>query len=117
MSTGLRRPSVMLKEKVFSGLSGWAMVGVLIAGVAGVIIGVVLIASSEPDPSPGYIFAAAVLVVIDLVCWRGLTVVNPNTARVVMLFGRYHGTVKTPGLRWVNPLTVRRIVSLKVRNF
>ena len=107
----------MLKEKVFSGLSGWAMVGVLIAGVAGVIIGVVLIASSEPDPSPGYIFAAAVLVVIDLVCWRGLTVVNPNTARVVMLFGRYHGTIKTPGLRWVNPLTARRFVSLRVRNF
>jgi len=107
----------MLKEKVFSGLSGWAMVGVLIAGVVGVILGVVTIASNDPDPSPAVILAAAVLVVIDLVCWRGLTVVNPNTARVVMLFGRYHGTIKTPGLRWVNPLTARRFVSLRVRNF
>jgi len=54
---------------------------------------------------------------VDLVCWRGLTVVQPNTARVILLFGRYQGTIKTPGLRWVNPFTVRRFVSLRIRNF
>ena len=107
----------MLKEKVISGLSGWAMVGVLIAGVAGVVLGVAAIASREPDPSPALILAAVILIVVDLVCWRGLIVVNPNTASVVLLFGRYVGTVKRTGLRWVNPLTMRRFVSLRVRNF
>jgi regulator of protease activity HflC (stomatin/prohibitin superfamily) len=102
----------MLKEKVVTGLSGWVMVAVLAAvGVAGVV-GLVTV-----EPSPASIGSIVVLLVLDLICWRGLTVVNPNTARVILLFGRYQGTIKTSGLRWVNPLTVRRFVSLKVRNF
>jgi len=102
----------MLKEKVITGLSGWVMVAVLAAGV---LLGVWALANV--DPSPAAIAAIVVLLAADLVGWRGRTVVNPNTARVVLLFGRYKGTIKTPGLRWVNPLTVRRFVSLKVRNF
>jgi len=102
----------MLREKVITGLSGWAMVAVLTAGA---IVGIALIAN--PEESPVAIAAGVILLVIDLICWRGLTVVNPNTARVVLLFGRYQGTLKTAGLRWVNPLTVRRFISLKVRNF
>ena len=47
----------------------------------------------------------------------GLFVVNPNEGRVIQLFGKYVGTVKTPGLRWNNPFTTRRKVSLRVRNF
>jgi hypothetical protein len=35
---------------------------------------------------------------------------------VVQLFGRYRGTIRTDGLRWVNPLTTRRRVSTRVRN-
>jgi regulator of protease activity HflC (stomatin/prohibitin superfamily) len=104
----------MLKEKVFPGLSGWTMVAVLIAGAIGAILMFVAAATVENAP---LMIAAIVLLVLDLIGWRGLTVVNPNTARVVMLFGRYHGTIKTPGLRWVNPLTARRFVSLRVRNF
>jgi regulator of protease activity HflC (stomatin/prohibitin superfamily) len=107
----------MLKEKVISGLSGWTMVGVLIAGVVAVVLAIVAIANGDPDPSPGLILGAFILIAVDLVCWRGLIVVNPNTASVVLLFGRYVGTVKQPGLRWVNPLTARRFVSLRVRNF
>src|SRR6187402_2172454 len=103
----------MLKEKLFSGLSGWLMVAVLIAGVLAAILA---IGVAQDNNAPLTIVGILVLVV-DLVCWRGLTVVNPNTARVVLLFGRYVGTLKASGLRWVNPLTVRRIVSLKVRNF
>ena len=107
----------MLKEKVISGLSGWTMVAVLIAGVVLAVLAIVSVSSGEVDPNPAVVVALFVLILVDLVCWRGLTVVNPNTARVVMLFGRYQGTIKTPGLRWVNPLTMRRFVSLRVRNF
>jgi regulator of protease activity HflC (stomatin/prohibitin superfamily) len=102
----------MLKEKVITGLSGWVMVAVLIAGG---IAGVLALVSVEPAPATIAVIVA--LVVVDVICWRGLTVVNPNTARVVLLFGRYQGTIKIAGLRWVNPFTVRRFVSLKVRNF
>ena len=54
---------------------------------------------------------------LDVLCWFGLIVINPNTAKAMLLFGDYRGTIKDPGFWWVNPLTVRRTVSLKVRNF
>jgi regulator of protease activity HflC (stomatin/prohibitin superfamily) len=46
----------------------------------------------------------------------GLTAVKPGEARVVQLFGGYRGTVRTTGLRWVNPFAVRRRVSIRIRN-
>ena len=47
----------------------------------------------------------------------GLTVVNPNEAKVVQFFGRYIGSVSEPGFFSVLPLTDRRSISLRVRNF
>jgi regulator of protease activity HflC (stomatin/prohibitin superfamily) len=46
----------------------------------------------------------------------GLTSVTPGQARVVQLFGRYVGTVRTSGLRWVNPFSRRLTVSTRLRN-
>jgi len=48
--------------------------------------------------------------------FHGLTAVVPGEARVLQLFGAYRGTVRTSGLRWVNPFTKRRRVSTRVRN-
>jgi regulator of protease activity HflC (stomatin/prohibitin superfamily) len=105
----------MLQEKVIKGFSGWAMVAVLAAGlVAGVAL---LVGLPEVRETPWMIGAIALGLVIDGICWNGFTVINPNTAKVVLLFGDYQGSVKEPGFRWVNPLTARRLVSLKVRNF
>src|SRR5688572_8661394 len=105
----------MLKERVITGLSGWTMVAILvatpIAGVAGLAV------FGSGDAPPIYVVGLVLLLVLDLIGWRGLTIVHPNTARVIQLFGRYQGTIKTAGLRWVNPFTVRRLVSLRVRNF
>src|SRR4030095_2044960 len=103
----------MLQEKVISGNSGWAMVGVLTTGILAAVATIIVVQDSEPL----LIVAAVLVLVVDAVCWNGLTVVNPNTAKVVQLFGQYQGSIKTPGFRWVNPLTSRRTVSLKVRNF
>ncbi|POX51474.1 hypothetical protein C3489_19755 [Streptomyces sp. Ru71] len=46
----------------------------------------------------------------------GLNMVAPGEARVVQLFGRYRGTIREDGLRWVNPLTSREKISTRVRN-
>jgi regulator of protease activity HflC (stomatin/prohibitin superfamily) len=51
------------------------------------------------------------------VAFGGLTPVNPNEARALVLFGHYAGTVRIQGLQWVNPFTQRRRISVKVRNF
>jgi regulator of protease activity HflC (stomatin/prohibitin superfamily) len=52
-----------------------------------------------------------------LVLFGGLTSVQPNEARALVFFGKYTGTVHTQGLQWVNPLTERRKISVRVRNF
>jgi regulator of protease activity HflC (stomatin/prohibitin superfamily) len=46
----------------------------------------------------------------------GLTPVVPGQARVIQLFGKYRGTIRDPGLQWVNPLTHRIKVSTRIRN-
>lgn len=43
--------------------------------------------------------------------------VNPNESRVLLLFGEYKGTVKKNGLFWVNPLYIKKNISLRARNF
>ncbi len=47
----------------------------------------------------------------------GLTLVNPNKSKVLVLFGEYIGTIDKPGFWWVNPFTVRKSVSLRANNF
>jgi regulator of protease activity HflC (stomatin/prohibitin superfamily) len=105
----------MLQEKIVRGLSGWLMVVVLAGGVVG---GVVVIANSSVAQGTAWLIPIAALgLAADAVCWFGLTVVNPNTAKVMLLFGAYQGSIKEPGFWWVNPFTGRRRVSLKIRNF
>ena len=66
----------------------------------------------------GIVIGVAVLVmIVDAIASRGLTPVQPGEARVVQLFGRYNGTVRSPGLCWVNPFTERRKVSTRIRNY
>ena len=54
---------------------------------------------------------------LGLFMMRGLVLVEPNQSRVVMLFGRYKGTIRKPGFHWINPFTNRHHVTLRVRNF
>lgn len=63
------------------------------------------------------LFAWLLLLIVDLICLAGLTVLNPNEARVVTLFGVYKGSIRRAGFWWVNPLTTRRRMSLRIRNF
>lgn len=47
----------------------------------------------------------------------GFFIVQPNEARVLVLFGRYIGSVREAGFWWANPFTAKRRVSLRIRNF
>jgi regulator of protease activity HflC (stomatin/prohibitin superfamily) len=59
---------------------------------------------------------AVLLLIAALLALHGLTPVVAGEARVVQLFGRYRGTIRAPGLHWVNPLARRRRVSVRLRN-
>ena len=60
--------------------------------------------------------AGVVLVLVFLAILRGITIVTPGRAHVVQLFGNYKGTVREPGMQWVNPLSNRIPVSTRIRN-
>jgi regulator of protease activity HflC (stomatin/prohibitin superfamily) len=99
----------MLRENEIKGLPGWIMVLVFLSVIA---VSIYMLVSGTP-----LIPLWIVSILAAGSCFAGLTVVNPNEARVVLLFGVYKGSIKDPGFWWVNPLTVRRRVSLRIRNF
>jgi regulator of protease activity HflC (stomatin/prohibitin superfamily) len=104
----------MTGEKELRPLPGWLMLFVLVVVMVAAVPGLVWSAGQ----GSGLAMAGCVVVIAaDGLCFAGLIVVNPNEAKVLTLFGVYKGTVKSPGFWWVNPLTTRRRLSLRVRNF
>jgi regulator of protease activity HflC (stomatin/prohibitin superfamily) len=104
----------MALEKDIRGFPGWAVLFVLAAVLFG---GSYALVQAARDASPWAILLWSVVLVVASAGFAGLTVVNPNDAKVMTLFGVYKGSIKAPGFWWVNPLTNRRRVSLRVRNF
>jgi len=54
---------------------------------------------------------------LSLFLLPGFVLVNPNGSRVLLLFGKYIGTIKKNGLFWVNPFYTKTKISLRARNF
>jgi regulator of protease activity HflC (stomatin/prohibitin superfamily) len=57
------------------------------------------------------------VILIALVLAFGFIMVNPNGSRVLLLFGKYVGTVKQNGFYWVNPFYTKKKISLRASNF
>jgi hypothetical protein len=65
----------------------------------------------------GWLIALSLLgIAADGLILIGLTIVAPNTAKVVVLFGTYLGTLKKPGFWWVHPFARRTPISMRTRN-
>jgi regulator of protease activity HflC (stomatin/prohibitin superfamily) len=89
----------------------------LVLGIAALAVGIgLLIAGIKNNNLQGLIVLAIVLFVAAIFALRGLTPVIAGEARVVQLFGSYRGTIREPGLQWVNPFAERRGVSTRIRN-
>lgn len=92
----------------------------LLLGLLGTAAGAALIAFGAASSTTGVkvtlILLGILTVLASLTAMSGLNTVAPGEARVVQLFGRYRGTIRTDGLRWVNPLTSREKISTRVRN-
>jgi regulator of protease activity HflC (stomatin/prohibitin superfamily) len=88
--------------------SSMGYVGVLVA--LALLIGPVSIAIITENP------VWLLFLLLDLFCWIGLQIVNPNDSCVMVLFGKYTGTLKQNGFYWVNPFLVRKKISLRARN-
>ena len=63
------------------------------------------------------IVGAVVLTLVVAALSVSFYMIQPNQAAVLTLFGDYKGSDRTPGLRFANPLYLKKKVSLRVRNF
>jgi regulator of protease activity HflC (stomatin/prohibitin superfamily) len=107
--TEVEMPSPQVTERRADGLNGWVM---LLVGIAAVVAGGLLALTG----GTAIVVLRFVLIAAGVIVFVGLTPVAPGQARVVQLLGRYVGTIRTDGLRWVNPLTTRHRVSTRIRN-
>jgi hypothetical protein len=99
----------------------WSIRGAnaLVGGAVAVAGGVALLWYSHKqtaDAATALTWAGAIALIIAVLLLAGLTPVVPGQARVIQLFGKYRGTIRDPGLQWVNPFTHRIKVSTRIRN-
>lgn len=105
----------MIKEFERKGVPGLLMTPLLVTGVGAA--GALVARSADFPASPVGIIAGIVIFLASLIGFGGLLIVNPNEATVLILFGKYAGSITRDGFWWVNPFTVKKKVSRRVRNF
>ncbi|MEV5965140.1 SPFH domain-containing protein [Kribbella sp. NPDC051952] len=106
-------PAPKVTERVAWQINGWPVVLVVLILL---VAGVVQFSVGASNDSGGMIVLGIVLFVAGVILAAGLTPVSPGRARVLQILGRYAGTIRTDGLRWVNPIATRKEVSTRIRN-
>ena len=97
----------MTKEKIVVPMNGYLMLFIVLAILIGSLTATFLMENGE--------YALFIILILFLI--PGFVMVNPNGSRVLLLFGKYIGTIKQNGLFWVNPFYSKKKISLRARNF
>ena len=97
----------MTQEKIIIPANGYLMLFVTLAMLFGGIAGLLI------AKSPWFI----VLFIAAIFLLAGFVMVQPNGSRVLLLFGKYIGTIKKNGFYWVNPFFTKKKISLRASNF
>lgn len=97
----------MKEEKIIVPANGYLMLFAFLVLFIGSIVAIPL------TRSPWFILG----IVVSLVLAFGFIMVQPNGSRVLLLFGKYIGTIKQNGFYWVNPLYTKKKISLRASNF
>src|SRR5437899_8410413 len=94
-------------EQVVRVPNGWVMLVLLIAlllvDVALLVFAIKDGVETTGQPHGGLMAIAMIALPILVVLMTGFFTLQPNQARVLVLFGAYKGTVRTPGFHWGNP--------------
>ncbi len=97
----------MKAEKIIKPANGYLMLLIVLILFFG---GILLVIKFE---NPVYLLT----VLAGFIGFFGFILVNPNTSKVILLFGKYVGTIKENGLYWANPLYRKKAISLRASNF
>lgn len=94
-------------EKIIKPANGYLMLVI----VLGLFFGSIYTTFQQENPI--YLIITA----LSFIGLFGFILVNPNTSKVVLLFGKYVGTIKQNGLYWANPFYTKKKISLRASNF
>ena len=105
----LENTEIMEKEiiKKKGGMALVLLLGVLVASIAGMVAGGMLLEAESMVVGAGLLIFCIIILIGSFIAMAGLHVVNPNEALVLTLFGKYYGTLKKPGFYYTNPLTMK----------
>lgn len=106
-----------MRERNAIAIPGLLMVVVVLAlFVSSVAVSINSLGPGE-EVALGGLIVSGLVAVLAVIAATGFVVIQPNQAAVVVFLGSYIGTVHQSGFFWTWPLTERRIVSLRVKNF
>lgn len=88
-----------------------------INGFLGIAVIILLILATIFAFTNKLLILGVALILAIVIMASGIIVVQPNQAFAVTFFGRYMGSVRDSGFWLTVPLSARKSVSLKVRNF
>lgn len=97
----------MKEEKIIVPANGYFMLFVFLVLFFGSIATIVALKTPWP----------ITVIVLSLIMAFGFVMVQPNGSRVLLLFGKYVGTIKKNGFYWVNPFYTKKKISLRASNF
>ena len=103
-----------ITEKSASKLNGFLMLFVALIILA---LAIYILISGIQVNNVEVLYLFFPLMLLFFLVLIGLTIIQPNDSRVLILFGKYIGTVRQSGFWWVNPFTIKKRVSLRIRNF
>jgi regulator of protease activity HflC (stomatin/prohibitin superfamily) len=102
----------MKKEIIKSGVNGFFM---LLVEIIFIIFSVLMFVNGIKTQSIFLISISVILFVVLMIMLGGFIMIQPNEAAVMLLFGKYAGSLKTEGFRWVNPFYTKNKISLRLR--
>jgi len=111
------------QEKPINVFSGWTMLGVTIGVFAAAIALIVYFISMRVmDQPPAWwdissLIVGILSILLGIFLGNGFFTLQPNEARVLVLFGTYVGSVRKSGFHWTNPFNTKFKTSLRSRNF
>ena len=98
-------------EKVIKPVNGYLALFISLITFGAAIYGFTMVESY-----PNILWMSVPALIVTILIWKGIMIVQPNHSRVLVLFGKYVGTVKDNGMFFVNPFYSADKLTLRAQN-